>query len=151
MAKQLTSQRYILKIHTGRLKKSKWKIKLTIDEARRNQELIALADSQVLRFIDQINGLENNEEKVHEVKKELKELRDNPEKHNTYKQIKNKQDELDKLLFKKDYVCVVIDSDKDYDIVYKEGFYINDVKYRRLLATTGGVKNSTVVFVNDEI
>ena len=151
MAKQLTSQRYILKIHTGRLKKSKWKIKLTVDEARRNQELIALADSQVLRFIDQINGLENNEEKVHEVKKELKELRDNPEKHNTYKQIKNKQDELDKLLFKKDYVCVVIDSDKDYDIVYKEGFYINNVKYRRLLATTGGVKNSTVVFVNDEI
>ena len=64
MAKQLTSRRYILKIHTGRLKKSKWKIKLTVDEARRNQELIALADSQVLRFIDQINGLENNEEKL---------------------------------------------------------------------------------------
>jgi site-specific recombinase XerD len=55
MSKQLTSQRYILKIHSSRLRRSKWDISTTLDSARENNELIALSNNQVLRFIDEIN------------------------------------------------------------------------------------------------
>lgn len=56
MSKQLTFQRYIYKIHSARLRRAKWDLRLTIDQARENKELIALNDSQLLRFIDELNG-----------------------------------------------------------------------------------------------
>ena len=35
--------------------------------------------------------------------------------------------------------------------IYKNGFKINGITYRRLLGTTGGVKNNTIVFVNENL
>lgn len=64
IAKQLTCQKYIYKIHSSRLRKEKWKLTLPIDEARRNDEVISLADSQVLRWIDELNGITDADTKV---------------------------------------------------------------------------------------
>ena len=38
-----------MKIHSGRLRKNKWNLSLTLEDARRNDEIVALADSQVLK------------------------------------------------------------------------------------------------------
>lgn len=151
MSKQLTSQRFILKVHTSRLRRSNWNIKLTIDEARMNNELIALSDNQILRFIDEINGVFNPEVTIDFIKDRIKKLKRNPNIRQTQNEIKMYYEQLDDLLFKQDYMCVVIDKLKDYRKIYKDGFKINDITYRRLLGTTGGVKNSTIVFVNEEL
>lgn len=44
MAKQLTGQRYIYKIHSARLRKAKWNLTLPLAEARRNEEVVSLSD-----------------------------------------------------------------------------------------------------------
>ena len=44
----------------------------------------------------------------------------------------------------------LFDKNKDYQTIYKNGFKINGITYRRLLGTTGGVKNNTIVFVNEK-
>lgn len=151
MSKQLTSQRFIFKVHTSRLRRSNWNIKLTIDEARMNNELIALSDNQILRFIDEINGVFNPEVTIDFMKDRIKKLKRNPNIRQTQKEIKAYYEELDNLLFKPDYMCVVIDKAKDYQKIYKDGFKVNNITYRRLLGTTGGVKNSTIVFINEDI
>lgn len=151
MSKHLTSQRYVFKIHSSRLRRAKWNLQLGIKQARTNQELIALSESQLMRFIDEINGITNPELHITEIRQQIKKLRSEKNLAISRPKIKKLYDELDQYQFKKDYVCVVIDKNKDYEKIYRNGFMINGIKYRRLLATTGGVKNNTIVFVNEKL
>lgn len=61
--------------------------------------------------------------------------------------MRNLYAKLYELQFQPDYVCVVMDSYSDYDRA-NQGFVINGITYRRLLGTNGGIKNSTIVYVN---
>lgn len=151
MGKYLTSQRYVYKIHSSRLRRTKWDLQLTIHQARENKELIALSDSQMLRFIDELNGITNPELHIADIKTQIKKLKSEKNLAISRPQIKKLYERLDTYQFKKDYVCVVIDNNKDYSKIYKNGFKINGITFRRLLATTGGVKNNTVVFVNETL
>lgn len=150
MSKHLTSQRYVFKIHSSRLRRAKWNLQLTVNQARENKELIALSESQMMRFIDELNGITNSELHIPNIKSQIKNLKFEKNLSVSRPKIKKLYEELDKYQFKKDYVCVVIDNNKDYYKIYKNGFKINGITYRRLLGTTGGVKNNTIVFVNEE-
>lgn len=151
MSKHLTSQRYVFKIHSSRLRRKKWNLKLTPNQARENQELIALSESQIMRFIDEINNITNAELKISNIKSQIKKLKSDKNLSTSRPKIKKLYNDLDKYQFKKDYVCVVIDKIKDFEYIYEHGFKINNVTYRWLLGTTGGVKNNTIVFVNEEL
>ena len=61
MSKHLTSQRFVYKIHSSRLRRAKWNLQLSVSQARENKELIALSESQMMRFIDELNGITNPE------------------------------------------------------------------------------------------
>ena len=127
---------------------------LTLDynEAIRNQEVISLASSTTLRMIEDIvgEGWKEKEKKINKTKKELKEIINKKKTNNNKKKIKEKQKELNKLTFMEDYLCVVLDTKGDYDKLMK-GFTINGIPYKRLLATSGGVKKSTVVFCSERV
>ena len=151
MSKHLTSQRYVFKIHSSRLRRKKWNLKLTPNQARENQELIALSESQIMRFIDEINNITNAEFKISNIKSQIKKLKSDKNLSTSRPKIKKLYNDLDKYQFKKDYVCVVIDKIKDFEYIYEHGFKINNVTYRWLLGTTGGVKNNTIVFVNEKL
>lgn len=148
MAKHLTSQRFVYKVHSARLRRAKWDLNLTVAQARENKELISLSESQLMRFIDEINGITNPELHIADIKRQIKRLRREKDMSISRPKIKRLYTELDKYQFKKDYVCVVIDSNKDYHKMIKHGFTINGIKFKRLLGTTGGIKMNTIVFVN---
>ena len=151
MSKHLTSQRFVFKIHSSRLRRAKWDLHLTLRQARENKELIALSESQMMRFIDELNGAKNVEFHISNIKSQIKKLKSEKNLSISRPKIKKLYEELDTYQFKKDYVCVVIDNNKDYYKIYKNGFKINGITYKRLLGTTGGVKNNTIVFVNEEV
>lgn len=148
MARQLTCQRYIYKIRSGRLRKAKWNLTLPLLEARRNDELISLADSQVLRWLDELNGITDADAQAREIKSEIRRVRKEGNSLQNRRQLRKLYEQLDTLQFKPDYLCVIMDKEKDY-IRACRGFKINGIKYHRLLGTNGGVKNSTIVFVSD--
>lgn len=151
MRKHLASQRFVFKLHTSRLRRAKWDLTLSINQARDNKELIALSESQMMRFIDELNGITHPELHISDIKSQIKKLKCEKNLAISRPEIKRLYEELDKYQFKKDYVCVVIDNNKDYMAIYKNGFKINGITYRRLLGTTGGVKNNTIVFVNERL
>ena len=124
---------------------------MTPNQARENQELIALSESQIMRFIDEINNITNAELKISNIKSQIKKLKSDKNLSTSRPKIKKLYNDLDKYQFKKDYVCVVIDKIKDFEYIYEHGFKINNVTYRWLLGTTGGVKNNTIVFVNEKL
>lgn len=148
ISKQLVCQKYIYKIHSSRLRKERWKLTLPIEEARRNDEVISLADSQVLRWIDELNGITDADKQAREIKQEIKRVRKEPNNIQNRRVIKQLYTKLDKLQYKPDYMCLIIDKEKDYYRACR-GFSINGIKYKRLLGTNGGIKNSTIVFVSE--
>lgn len=152
MAKQQTCQKFVFKIHTKRLVEAKWDLTLPLDEARRNHEIISLADSTVLRWIDELNGVTDAEAKARSIKRRIKMLRNEPSCLENRREIRRLYTELDAVQFKPDYMCLVVDKNNDFKRARsKKGFKINGITYRRLVGTTGGVKNSTVVFVSERL
>ena len=151
MSKQLNSGRYVLKINSSRLRNSDWDMKISLNEARENEELITLGDSQLLRFIRRLTDIDYSEEEISEVKQKIKQLK----KEKNSKKVKNEIIELynllDKMLYIEDYIGVVFDNKADFDrATGKYGFKINGKKFKRLLATTGGVKANTVMFCSED-
>lgn len=150
IGKQLVCQKYIYKIHSSRLRKERWKLTLPIEEARRNDEVISLADSQMLRWIDELNGIDDADAKAHEIKTQIRRLRKEKNSPQNKLAIRQLYKDLDTLQFKPDYLCLIIDKEKDYYRACR-GFSINGVRYKRLLGTNGGIKNSTIVFVSERL
>jgi hypothetical protein len=134
-----------------RLRKANWNLDLPIDEANKRNEIVPIAESSVIRFIDIENGIDTKElylesDKIDKEIKKLKKLPTTVENRNAIKLAYN--DKYNKL-FIKDYVCIVMDSISDFNrLNRKAGFFINGIKYKRLLGTSGGIKKNVVVYVN---
>ena len=58
---QKSCHRLIYKLHSKQLKRAKWNLTIDLYKALQEQpkSVVALNDSQVLRFIDTINGIED--------------------------------------------------------------------------------------------
>ena len=97
ISKQQSCQRFIYKIHSTRLRKAKWNLTLPIAEARRNDEVISLSDSQMLRFIDRLNGIENGDAVAKVVKNEINMLRNEPTSLQNRRKIKKLYEKLDEI------------------------------------------------------
>lgn len=146
----MACQKYIFKIHSERLRKERWKLTLPLEEARRNDEVISLADSQMLRWIDELNDVTDADAMARSIKEEIKRLRKEDNSIQNKRAIRKLYSELDEIQFKPDYLCLIIDKVKDYYRACR-GFSINGVQYKRLLGTNGGIKNSTIVFVSERL
>lgn len=147
---KITKRRLIYKISTTRLKRAKWNLKVTMEEAANNNEIIALGDSQMTRWIDEMNGIGDAEAEIARLKREIKSL---SRAENTTKNrhaLKALHEELDRVQFVPDCIHIVAENNTDF-IRATKGFKVNGVKFVRLVGTAGGLKNSTVVFVNAEL
>ncbi|NEW08215.1 hypothetical protein GK047_19630 [Paenibacillus sp. SYP-B3998] len=151
MSKYKKSLRYVYKIHSSLLKNNKWSLTLSPYEARRSGDVVSLASSQAIDFVDELSGSGFSETRVRELKSEIKRLKREKTSKPHLKKIKWLFEQLDELLFIKDYICVIMDNkDKDFDRA-NEGFYFNEMRFTRLYGTTGGVKNQTIVYVSEKI
>lgn len=121
---------------------------MPIAEARRNDEVISLADSQVLRWLDELNNITDADERAKSIKAEIRRIRREPNSPQNKRRVRQLYSQLDDIQYKPDYMCLIIDKEKDYYRACK-GFYINGMKYKRLLGTNGGVKSSTIVFISE--
>ena len=151
MKMRLNNQRYVLKIDSLTLKNNNWNYNVSLEDARKREEVISLGDSQTLRFIRDIKKYEFTEDDIKNTKKEIKRLKKSSNTEGNRKKIKKLYDKLDEMLFIPEYIGVVFNTKSDFDYVCKNGFTINGKKYKRLVGTTGGVKNSTVQFCSDDI
>ena len=151
MSKQKKLQQYIYKIDSNLLEKKKWNLTLSVEDARKIDGLVvALADSQVLSWINELNGTQDYDEKAKVIKKEIKWLKKQPTSRENKIRISELYKALYKLQFKEDYVCIVMNKKSHYKRANK-GFKINGVGYKRLFCTTGGVKMSTVVYASEHV
>ena len=81
MSKQKTYQKFIFKLHSSKILSAPRKhLSLSLAEARVNEEIISLGDREVLRFIDELNGLNITEieENIRQIRQSIRQIRKNP-------------------------------------------------------------------------
>ena len=117
---------------------------------KNKNDIVALNDSQILRWICELNGIENLDYEVSKLKREIKFIKKQPKSKENKDKIKELYDKLYSLQYQKDYFCMIMNSDKDYDKA-NQGFKINGYKYHRLLGTNGGIKKSTITYIGENV
>ena len=155
MAKSQKNQTFVLKINTGYLSKHNWDLHLELDKIRKeSQMVVSLGSSQVLRWMTQIQGRQNDDLTATNIKKEIKFIKKQENSVENKNKIRELYNKLYKTQFQQDYLMLVMDSVGDYKRALK-GFTVTvdgrTVKYKRLLGTAGSIKKSTIIFVNEEI
>lgn len=117
---------------------------------KNKNDIVALNDSQILRWICELNDIENLDYEVSRLKREIQFIKKQPKSKENKDKIKELYDKLYSLQYQKDYFCMIMNSDKDYDRA-NQGFKINGYKYRRLLGTNGGIKKSTITYIGEDV
>lgn len=109
-----------------------------------------MASSQILRWIDELNGLDDVDAKARSIRLRISALRRGDNSSENRREIRKLYAMLDEVQFKPDYINIIMDRKSDYKRLCK-GFKINGISYRRLLGTNNGIKNSTIVFVSERL
>ncbi|MEG0898424.1 MAG: hypothetical protein RSF40_01775 [Oscillospiraceae bacterium] len=151
-------QLYTLKFKSSRLKEFGYNINITFEEAKSTKEVIALADSQMLRTIRDLSKHAVVPEKVErlfqerdKLKKKYTKLSRNSDYKECLDRIHTVQDKINRTLFIQDYVSVVIDHPTHYQHIFVNGIVVNGVIYKRLSCSAGQARKSTVVLCNESI
>lgn len=149
---QKSCHKFIYKLHSKQLRDAKWNLKLPLDVALRDYSdcIVSLNDSQILRFIDELNEITYADSKAKELKARIRLEKKKPRSRATQNRISMLYQKLYELQYQEDYLCVIMDRNSDYDRANK-GFKVNGVKYKRFLGTNGGIKNSTIVYVSERL
>jgi hypothetical protein len=148
------NQTFVLKINTGYLSKHNWNLNLELHKIQKDSQMVvSLGSSQVLRWLTQLQGRQNDDLNATNIKKEIKQIKKQENSIENKNRIRELYNQLYKTQFQQDYMMLVMDSEKDYKRAL-QGYTITvdgvTVKYRRLLGTTGGIKKSTIIFVNED-
>lgn len=117
---------------------------------KNKNDIVALNDSQILRWICELNGIEDLDSEVSKLKSDIKHIKKLPKSKENKDKVKELYEKLYSLQYQKDYFCMIMNSDKDYDRANK-GFKINGYGYKRLLGTNGGIKKSTITYIGENV
>lgn len=148
---QKLQQFYVLKFNSSRLKKDGYDIKITMKDARKNGELIALGDNQVLRAIRKIKDKNVDFDFIDALFKERRRITHRRDSLKNKQRICQIDKDIDNLLFIPEYVSVLVEKHSDYKHIIKCGLKINGKNYVRLLCGAGNARHNTVFFVQEDI
>lgn len=152
MSKQKTLQRYVYKIESKDIRNSKWdyNFELSFIDGIKEKKIITIGDSQLLRFIDEINGCRNNQQKAIDIRVEIELLKRQGNSVQNRHKISKLYSELYNIQVVPEYLCVIMNTTSDYRKLNK-GFKFNGEEYRRLVSTPGGIKESTIIYTKASI
>ena len=126
---------------------SKMDLELSYPSAVKARQVITIADSQVLRWIDELKGTDRNKNKelYNNYLFEIKTLKKEKDSAKNKRRIKQLYELIDNIQFVPEYLAVVMDRPEHMN-KFNDGFKINGLTYHRLVGTPNGVKKSTVVY-----
>ena len=115
MSKQQSCQKFIYKLPSKRLRQSHWDLNLPLSAAMKNKnDIVALSDSQLLRWICELNGTENIDREVQRIHSEIRYAKRLPKSEETKNKIKELYKKLYSFQYQKDYFCLIMNTTKDY-------------------------------------
>lgn len=145
-------QFYILKFSSERLKKSNYNIKISVDNAKINKEIITINNSELIRTLfryKKINFRQSELDEILNLNKKLKKAKDT-EKNKT--KIEENTKKIENLLFIEDLVSIEFNNKAHYLTILKnKGFYVNNMRFTPFMASAGMIRKNTALFINNNL
>lgn len=141
-------QSYIYKFNTERLKNSNYNISIDLYQARKNGELISVGESQMLKSLRKITNKPLDKSKIDLLFLEKKNLK---KKHSTEENLKRLieiQKEIDDILFIPEIISIVVKNIKHYEYIIKNGLFINNRNFVRLMCSAGHARRNSVLMID---
>ena len=113
-----------LKLTSGYIKQFKNKVELDYSNAKKFGKIINLADSQMLRTIREVTDHKVDYELLESWYKERDSLKKLPKSKPNSRKIYEIQEKINDMMFIPEYITVVMDSEKQYETLFKQGFYV---------------------------
>lgn len=149
--KPLKPQKYIYKLNSTYLDMNNYNVNISLRNVMYNSEIvISVGHSQLIKWIEELTGTENNYLKAEDVRREIKYIKSLDNTNENKKRIKNKYNELYELQFEPNLVSVQFDKKSHFDKCC-QSLIINGKLFHRLYGTPGGLKMSTVLFINSDL
>lgn len=152
MKKELRYGRYILKVTyadlrdagavVGAGRRRGEGLTLTMRDAAATGRLIKLADSDFMRFTDRVNGCEDKQERIDDVKRRLKRAQKRGADGETVAHLHSR---LNEMMFCSDIITVSFEKAAQLHKC-SSGVKVNGTVYKRLVGTPNGVKRGAVIF-----
>ena len=101
----------------------------------------------MLRSLRRIKDIQYSQEEIDNLFKEKQKLKNKRTSREVSRELRRVQSSIDYLLFVPEIISVVIEDNRHYDSIIKNGLFINNRKYVRLLCGTGNARRDTVLFV----
>lgn len=157
-------QHYIYKLNSSDIVAEKCNLTLALTSVLKNspEYVIALGDSQLFRFLEEMTN-NHSAQQAKEISQQIKILANRIKTMETdpnttatkLTKAKTKlailRQNLFRIRFETNLIQVCFTSKPDYNRFYKKGFTVNGIHYVELFGTTGGIKNATILYVNEEL
>ena len=140
----------VMKFNSTRLKEYNYDITITLEDARKNGEVIRLGDSQLLSVIRKIKNIVFDQERLIQLEKEEKKLRRRSASKENSKILSSLREEIDKILFIPEVISLKVENKKHYERIIESGLFINGKKYVRLMSGAGNLRRNTVLLIDEE-
>lgn len=121
-----------------------------INTARKDLNLVSLADNQTFFFLRKIKNTPFDREKLDEIYKLRNDEKSLPKGKRNQRKIDKYQSQIDRILFVPDIITVKMNSKKDYLALTKKGFKINGIEFVRFVCTAAYLRRNVVGFINKE-
>lgn len=145
-------QFYILKFDSTRLKQNNYSIDISFKEAKKNGEVITINNSQLLRTIFSYKKREFDQNELDSLVKESKRVKNRTNNEENRKILLEIAKKIENMLFIEDLVSISFDNKAHYlQIVKRNGFYVNGIKFTPFMASAGMVRKNTALFINNNI
>ena len=149
--KPLIPQKYIYKLNSTYLDMNGYNVNIALEDVACNSEIvISVGHSQLIKWIEELTGTEENYLKAEQVRKEIKYLKSLGNTKDNKKKIKDKYNELYNLQFEPNLVSIQFDKKNHFNMCC-QSLIINGKPFHRLYGTPGGLKMSTVLFISKDL
>ena len=139
-----------MKFNSNRLKNVNYKLNITLNESRRNNEVITISENQLIRTLRKITEKEFDQNKLSELKIEIKKIKKSPNTKENKKRLIELENQIDLILFIPEIISLVVNDNRHYKKIVKNGLIINNEKYVRFIVGSGNARRNTVIMVQEK-
>lgn len=145
-------QFFIFKFNSDRLKKSNYNIEISVDNARKNSEIITINNSELIRTLFKFKKINYSQKEIDDLLILKKKVKKAENTENNKKKLEDVTRKIEKILFIEDLVNIEFKNKSHYlHILKQKGFYINGIRFTPFMASAGMIRKNTAMFINNNV
>jgi hypothetical protein len=143
----------VFKFESGSLKEFHYNIKnISIFDARKNGELVAIADSQLVRTLHQLTNKESFQAELDELLAIKRRLNNKKNSSDNRKRLKEVNDKIDTILFIPEIISIQFEDKRHFkNIIDKGGVRVNGKNYIFFMASAGQTRRDISLFIDESL